>query len=215
MRAISISYAHFQQPTTNMQRAAKEYLQSSSDLDNTASDRRWGYLPPSAPPDVVQRAHQITSEILNKLWQRWEDEVGVYTINVPLSHLLMDDDKLRIYWTKTWDSRFGPLYTLDTTGHEMLNDKTETPSSSSVSRHRHKPSYAPLPKVALRFAPNMQHMMQPSSEQSLDSNTQTDIWAISNGFVSIARLNASYTNVSPPREKNQTDQAWPGTLFKL
>lgn len=194
--------------------------------------RPWGQLPPSATPAVVQRAHELACQIVAKLWAGWEAGVGVYTINVPLSALLQDHARLRIYWTRTWESRFGPLYAVkavdasERTAHAAAADGASSPSPGMQEKrqHDHKPSHAPPPEVSVRFAPNMASMLRPTSSKEAEG---TDIWAVENGHVSIARLSPSYTAVVPAMgvgaaataggsdSATSAGAAGPGTIFKL
>ncbi|PWN36882.1 sure-like protein [Meira miltonrushii] len=194
--AVAISYAHFHQPNKMVEEAeAKAKLNT-----NLQPSKKLGDLPQSAPLEVVERAHEISCQLIEKLYKNWESNVGVYSINVPLTFNLLDKDKqTQVYWTKTWDSKFGQLF-------QVEEEETSQPAGEDF-----KPSSAPLPKSSFKFAPNMAAMLQPKRDQQ---SSETDIWAVLSGHISVARLSPSYTAILPALQSENSSTA-PGTHFKL
>lgn len=216
--AIAISYAHFHQPNKMVEEAeAKAKL-----IASTQPPKKLGELPQSAPIEVVERAHQLSCQLIEKLFKNWESNVGVYSINVPLTFNLLDKDKqTQVYWTKTWDSKFGQLFQVEeersntAAGEGPLNSSpgfsTGNAEESGEKKKEFKPSSAPLPKSSYKFAPNMAAMLQPKKDQQ---SSETDIWAVLNGHISVARLSPSYTAILPALQSENSSTA-PGTHFKL
>lgn len=208
VRAISLSYAHFHQISKSVEEAEKKRAAAGK------QSTKWGNLPESAPTEVVERAHELSCRLIAKLYDEWESDVGVYTINVPLTYHLLDEGAQKVYWTRTWDSKFGPLFELEEQqqAQQPSDPLAASPGFSSTERRQsYKPSQAPAPSLALRFAPNMASMLQPLREQQ---SGETDIWAILHGHISIARLNPSYTAVVPPTRSDKSNGTL-GSHFKL
>jgi tubulin---tyrosine ligase len=215
--AIAISYAHFHQPNKMVEEAE---VKRSAKVQQQI--KKFGDLPQSAPLEVVERAHQLSCQLIEKLYKNWESNVGVYSINVPLTYNLLDQDKqTQVYWTKTWDSKFGQLFQAE---EEESNQAGQGPLNSSPGfstggnaeesgqkKKEFKPSSAPLPKSSFKFAPNMAAMLQPKRDQQ---SMETDIWAVLNGHISVARLSPSYTAILPALQSENSSTA-PGTHFKL
>lgn len=218
--AIAISYAHFHQPNQMVEEA--EAKRNENDPSSSSSkSKKFGDLPSSAPFEVVERAHQLSCQLIEKLYADWESNVGVYSINVPLTYNLLDQDrKMQVYWTRTWDSKFGQLFQAtdedpQPAGEGPLNSSpgfsTGTSEDGEQKKKDYKPSSAPMPKSSFKFAPNMAAMLQPKKDQQ---STETDIWAVLNGHISVARLSPSYTAILPALQHEGSTNA-PGTHFKL
>jgi 5'/3'-nucleotidase SurE len=213
VRSIAISYAHFHQANKMVREAEAKREEAQKHLTSASSPL--GQLPASAPLDVVQRAHQLSCTLAKKLADEWEPEVGAYSINVPLSYNLMDRDAGdKVYWTRTWDSKFGPLFALEEEGGKESPFKSHGMGDDEETSY--KPKAAPAPKLALKFAPDMAAMLQPANTD--ERRTETDIWAIMHGYISVARLSPSYTTVSPATTQQPSSTSagnTPGCHFKL
>lgn len=172
-KAISLSYGHFQIPTEEMKSAEAQYKQKEQD-DNQI-EKKISVTSPSAPQEVIIMAHELSCRIISKLFNEWEQGVGTYTINVPLSYILKDQI---VYWTQVWQSKYGQLF------------KVGNIDSSKTSNRVHLPSSAPSPIQELRFGPNMAGMLQPKAPTE-----GSDIWALLKGYVSVSRLEARYAEV--------------------
>ena len=174
-KAISLSYGHFQVPTEEMKAAELQYKgqnKSVGDDEIKKAPSSSTTAPPSAPMEVVTMAHKLSCRIIEKLYKEWEDDVSIYTINVPLSYILKDEV---VFWTQVWPSKYGQLFKVNDFDEEKGLNKTRMPIS------------APTPTKELRFHPSMGGMLQPKSMAE-----GTDIWALMKGYVSVSRLVARY-----------------------
>jgi tubulin--tyrosine ligase len=183
VKGISLSYGHFQVPTEKMKEAEEVYKQSKKAASlSTSNEDDAGPVSMTPPalvnPEVITMAHRLSCRVMEKLYKNWEDGVSVYSVNVPLSYILKDEI---IHWTTVWPNRYAQLFKAN---------KTEESGSQS-----YLPSSAPAPAQQLRFKPDMSGMLQPKI-----LTEGTDIWAITNGFVSVSRLEARFAEVAPPSQ---------------
>ncbi|PWN93085.1 sure-like protein [Acaromyces ingoldii] len=243
VRAISLSYGHFAQPTEQMKAAAareekagvgvgvgvgvgpaagdkKEEAQQEQEKkqeqggagEATKRRRKASYTAPSAPREVVQLAHDLSVRIIERLWREWDDNVGVYAVNVPLCWMLRDE---KVYWTTMWKSKYGQLFqptagapaaaAVAAATTSATSDITATPAS-----HQPVPASAPTPAVQFRFSPNMASMLAPK-----DLTVGTDTWAILNGYVSITRLRPNFSELDPSTAPGQGEAQGEGKQFRL
>ena len=184
-KAISLSYGHFQVPTEEMKAAEAQYKgqQTTQQPSLTSSPSSSLTAPPSAPLEVVTMAHKLSCRIVAKLFKEWEEDVSIYSINVPLSYILKDEV---VFWTQTWSSKYGQLF--------KVND-----FDSKNSEKARLPPSAPIPTKELRFSPMMGGMLQPKVMKE-----GTDIWALMKGYVSVSRLEARYAEA--PSSKTSQGQ---------
>jgi tubulin--tyrosine ligase len=172
-KAISLSYGHFQVATEEMKAAEAKYKETNGDATAKKVPAPTSTtMPPSAPREVVDMAHKLSCRVIEKLYSEWEEDVSIYTINVPLSYLLKDEV---VFWTQTWSSKYGQLFKVYDFDEEKNTSKTRLPAT------------APVPIKELRFSPNMGGMLQPKVMAE-----GTDIWALMKGYVSVSRLEARY-----------------------
>lgn len=189
VRAISLSYGHFAQPTEKMKsdeaKAEESARQESKATTGTVaadaqedrkagidqqgaeggstSRRKFSLMAPSAPRDVVKIAHSISVRIVDRLWREWDDNVGVYAVNVPLCWTLREE---KVYWTTMWQSKYGQLFQPQQASGKAAVAAAATPSAASditasSAAHQHLPAWAPAPEVQFRFSPNMASMLAP------------------------------------------------------
>jgi len=180
VKAISLSYGHFQVLTDEM-KAAKEKYKSSTETSSSSNDSTTAPTPTTS--EVVTIAHKLSCRIIEKLYKEWENGVGVYTVNVPLSYILKEEV---VYWTTVWSNGYGQLF------------KAADPNSSKGVKGTYLPPTAPEPAQQLRFGPNMNSMLQ-----SNNAPEGTDIWAIMKGYVSVSRLEGRYAEVDPKKSSSQ------------
>lgn len=154
----------------------KEEAKNSSQQGSTTTVTPEKDVVPSAPKELCQLAHDLSVDIIERLYREWEEEVDVYTINVPLCWTLRQP---QIYHTRMWVNSYPRLFA-----------PVAAFSSSSSKKSRHLPPSAPEPQTKLSFQPEMAGMMAPQ-----DLEPGTDVWAIMNGHVSINRLQTSYQEV--------------------
>ena len=171
-KAISLSYGHFQFPTKEMKEAAARYEEQNG---APKPPDRFTTEAPSAPVEVVNLAHKLSCRVIDKLYRDWEEGVGVYSVNVPLSYILRDEI---VFWTSVWGNKYGQLF--------KLSSVKATPDGPGTFL----PSSAPVPSQQFRFGPNMSEMLQP---RVLPEGT--DIWAIMKGYISVSRLEGRYSEI--------------------
>lgn len=110
VKSIALSYGHFKVVPPSIQKnidaseqatnaAAAEAskpdpAQTSALKEERSRDEKapqgWKNVAPVAPKDLVQIAHDLSVDIVERLVSNWEPDVGVYGINVPLAWTLKD-----------------------------------------------------------------------------------------------------------------------------
>ncbi|PWN52102.1 sure-like protein [Violaceomyces palustris] len=137
--------------------------------------------------DVVGLAHDLSAQMVQKLWNDWElngSKVPCYSINVPLCEVLKEP---KICWTRLWESRYGQLF---------------SPSPIADGSPEPLPRTAPEPSTCLKFAPNMVHLLRPKSLEP-----GTDVWALQNGWVSVTGLKPNYAMVEASEQAGEEKKA--------
>jgi tubulin---tyrosine ligase len=164
VKAISLSYGHFAILPKKLKEAearlapALQNESSSKSLDADKDQQRPRFSPVAAP-QVVSAAHKLSASLIKRLWDQWEPEVGVYTINLPLAWTILEP---KVCWTTMWLGKHGRLYDL----HDPSKPSPWVPAGtkSDLSEEdgpKHVPDFAPQPHMKLRFAPDMQAMLAP------------------------------------------------------
>ncbi|SNX87342.1 uncharacterized protein MEPE_06052 [Melanopsichium pennsylvanicum] len=133
-------------------------------------------LEPSELRRIATQASQFSASLIEKLYNNWHNEpyVGTYSINVPLCETVY---KPEVLWTRIWENRYGPLFAVE-------------PMSKYANPPATVPATAPKPENMLHFAPNMSSLLGPKTLPEA-----TDVWAISNGYVSVTRLRPNFLEV--------------------
>ncbi|CAO1614162.1 unnamed protein product [Sympodiomycopsis kandeliae] len=173
VKSIALSYGHFATVPGSVQKsidASEIALKASQAYVSKEEDQKT-----VAPRELVEVAHQLSVDIVERLYEKWESNVGTYGINVPLAWTLKDP---KIYWTTTWRNSYPQLF------KPVSQDKKGAPTT-------HLPSHAPQPESHLTFSPEMTSMMAPQD----DSIIGTDTWAIVHGHVSITRVRPGFAEV--------------------
>ena len=175
VRAISVSYGLFANPPEHFKEFERKYaskddgnrpnaVPASSDAPSqqTDSQSRSGspqvvpFVTPTAPPEIVRDAHQLSVKIIKRLWDEWESEVGVYSINIPIAWTLKEP---RVFWTKMWRGKHGRLFKEDQ--RKEADPLAVTSDLTNAHRVEHVPPTAPTATKRLRFQPHMQAMLAP------------------------------------------------------
>jgi tubulin--tyrosine ligase len=176
VKAISLSYGHFQVLTEEMKAAEAKYKGSKAE----GSPRDSRTPPPSADSELVDFAHKLSCRIISKLYSEWEDGVGVYSINVPLTFILKEEV---IYWSSVWGN-----------GYTQLFKTVEQQDKGNDEKRIYLPPSAPKPVQQLHFKPNVNSLLSP------DSATEgSDTWAITKGYVSVSRLLGRFAEATPTK----------------
>lgn len=175
VKAIALSYGHFSVVPATIQKtidaspqasdaaakaaknqpdpAQKSALEEEKKNNKGKDAQGWKNVAPVAPRELVQIAHDLSVDIVERLYGSWEDGVGVYGINVPLAWTLKDP---KVYWTVTWRNKYPQLF------KAVPND---TNGDSGKPSSAHLPADAPEPQSRLVFQPEMSSMMAPPDVQ--------------------------------------------------
>ncbi len=230
VKAISLSYGHFAVLPRKLKEAESRLAPAPPPKPaNEAGDKLDAseqvgkkdvplVRPGVAAPQVIQTAHELSVSLIEKLWNEWEPEVGVYTINVPLAWTLLEP---KICWTTTWQGRHGRLYDLHKEGESDSFFAAPKSAGSDLNKDddshhiKHVPSFAPEPQLRLKFSPDIQAMLAPK-----DLPEGTDVWALMNGWVSVTRLRPAFAEVTPGvthelETKAADSEKAPGSTFRL
>ena len=162
------------------------------------------------PQRLHDPAHRLSAGIINYLWSNWgadegglrNGEVDFYSVNLPMVEELLSDDGLQIVWTTMWRNSYGRLFeTLpNAEAASLLPMSPAGPDSSLVpSQLNGGNATQTSPKHAgdliFKFAPNIDGLINPL-QCSLPIGS--DGWAISEGYVSVTPLRASFAE--PPEQ---------------
>ncbi|KDN52269.1 sure-like protein [Tilletiaria anomala UBC 951] len=205
IKAISLSYGHFATLPGKFKEAQKKYAPSAPRALSTASTpagttdgklvQNGPLMTYEAPKSLVKEAHDLAVKIIRRLWDEWEPEVGVYTVNIPIAWTIKEP---RVVWTTMWRGEHGRLYMVE---KEHTTESDNLPAGATDLTKRdvpaHVPSSAPQPQRRLRFGPDMQAMLAPS-----DLPEGTDIWALMEGWISVTRLRPAFAEVLTPAASN-------------
>lgn len=203
VRAIALSYGHFQVvppaiqkqidekglmvvPSDPAQKTGLEQEKKEKDEQQSLSSSSAPARKTVAPRELVQIAHELSVDIIERLYAEWDSSVAVYNVNVPLVWTLKDP---QIYWTTIWQNRYPQLF----------KQSQQQQQSSNYS-----PANAPTPQLKLSFQPEMSSMMTRGRDEDM---VGTDTWALTNGHVSISRLRPGFTEVPLPQEVGENAAA--------
>ncbi|KAJ8702629.1 hypothetical protein PTI98_001330 [Pleurotus ostreatus] len=165
------------------------------------------------PSTYFQPAHLLGASIVRHLWENWgedegglrDNEVDLYSVNIPLIEGLLAEEGLKVCWTRMWRNSYGRLFkeisgdagrTIDPAGPDSLAarpsdlDNSGNPSSSIPTR-----------SLTFKFKPDMRGLITPDST-SLPVGS--DGWAIHNGWVSVTPLRASFAE--PDHEETAIEE---------
>lgn len=178
VKAIAVSYGHFSvvpkvvqqridehgwQPSASASAKSTPAASTSkedeepqppvpSSSSSSSSPPGWKHVMSVAPAELVQLAHNLSINLVERLVSEWDASVGVYNINVPLVWTLRDP---QIYWTSIWRNSYPQLFKIAAARSE---DEKEGAST-------HVPAEAPAPRTRMVFAPEMSSMMtKPSGD---------------------------------------------------
>lgn len=169
VRGIAISYGHFATaPPTLLPR------------ENVPK------LSPEACTEMTAMATHCCTSIVQQLWDRWDSDadVRVYSINVPLAETLRQPT---VCWTRVWESRHAKLYAVPQLDSAGAASPAVPPGAATDTTSTHTRG------VFLDFKPNVAGALRPGAGVPLEEGT--DVWAICNGYIGIARFVAGFTQV--------------------
>ena len=184
IRSIALSFCHFMKDPPTLEKQSLASTLSTKTKSSVVSLP----APPLSPDAFAAMSHlacKYSVDICQQLLDAWDSDIHVqsYSMNVPIAETLK---RPQVYWTRIWPSRHVQLY--------------PQPSDPDVL-----PRVEPLgvePKIKdddddpacafLEFRPNLALAMCPPEPEP-----GTDVWAISNGNISISRLVASFGQVEP------------------
>jgi tubulin--tyrosine ligase len=171
------------------------------------------------PSTFHQPAHCLAARIVNHLWSHWDkdegglrnSEIDLYNINVPMIQQLLSDEGLQIVWTTLWRNSYGRLFKALHSSEDVLKHGISAagPDLPNVDpAHGEQPSIEALPQnvndLVFKFAPDMRGLITPSPSSV---PVGSDAWAISNGYVSVTPLRASFAE-PPIRPEVDGERTW-------
>lgn len=164
----------------------------------------YGTVVHPTPTTFYEPAHRLTAVVLNHLWSNWgEDEGGLrngevdlYNLNIPMIQKLLSDDGLQIVWTTMWRNSYGRLFKAlpASEAAAMRGISAAGPDSPNAGPATEKEAETEaLPEnigsLVFKFAPDMTGLITPSPTSV---PVGSDGWAISQGFVSVTPLRATF-----------------------
>lgn len=161
-------------------------------------------------PDAwFEPAHQLASGIIRHLWDNWgrddrgirNDEIDLYSINVPMLESLLGPADIPIYWTRMWRNSYGRLFT------EHVVSKPATSPAGPDSLDSNEQGILPgtggangaCKDLVFKFSPEMGNLINPTADEL---PVGSDGWAIRNGWVSVTPMRAAFAE--PPHEMGET-----------
>ncbi|CAO1637722.1 unnamed protein product [Parajaminaea phylloscopi] len=143
----------------------------------------WKNVAPVAPAELVELAHGLSVDIVERLWEEWDPAVGVYNVNVPLAWTLRAPE---VYVTTTWRNAYPQLFQPVPVTEPSEADAEARPKTGASPN---QPAKARSPRTRIVFQPEISSMMTRGSDKDLAG---TDTWALMNGHISITPLKPGF-----------------------
>lgn len=130
-------------------------------------------------------------------------QVDLYNVNIPLIQGLLEDEGLKICWTKIWRNSYGRLFKAvpapgivqEQTG-SAAGPNSLAPPSPTYQEEEDKEH------LVFKFSPDMTGLINPSLS---DIPVGSDGWAMHKGWVSVTPLRATFGEPSLDNHKDAID----------
>jgi tubulin---tyrosine ligase len=171
------------------------------------------------PETLLEPAHVLGGRIARYLWDNWgkdegglrDGEVDLYNVNIPLIEGLLDDEGLKICWTRIWRNTYGSLFKPISQPPDRVvpSGSTAVGLDSPNVDFSHMMAPNQIGELVFKFSPNMHGMVNPSPS-SLPVGS--DAWAFHKGWASVTPFRASFAE--PPDEWSSTGDV-EGRLWRM
>lgn len=163
------------------------------------------------PASFHEPAHRLGARIIDHLWENWgqdegglrNGEVDLYNVNIPMIEGLLTEEGLKICWTRIWRNSYGRLFKAQPSSEAAAAASTVSPAGPDSPNEDPRGTEAgPIDKIAtpkdvgklsFRWGPDMTGLINPSPS---NLPIGTDGWAISQGWVSVTPIRASFAEPS-------------------
>lgn len=154
---------------TALQQEKKEHDSKTATLSNAPSSPRpaanskpqaWKNVAPVAPQELVQIAHNLSIDIVERLYEEWDPTIGVYNVNVPLAWTIKEP---QVYWTTTWRNKYPQLFK----PVPIESDDSAAAHKEASQASANKAAQAPTPRTKIIFQPEISSMMTQGSDKDL------------------------------------------------
>ncbi|TFY80117.1 hypothetical protein EWM64_g3891 [Hericium alpestre] len=180
----------------------------SSSLSGTRSIAlSYGTVIHPTPSTWFEPAHSLSMRIVSHLWNNWgedigglrNDEVDLYSVNIPMIERLLHEEGLQVCWTRMWRNTYGSLFKAHTNPQRAALARTVSIGGPDADTASESPApwlerSAPQTNHAdnhlvFKFSPEMKGLITPDDALLPEGS---DGWAIMKGFVSVTPLRASF-----------------------
>lgn len=192
----------------------------------------YGTVQNPVPPELFEPAHFLACKIVHRLWQTWgavandgpySSEVDLYNVNIPMANNLLENEGMRVLWTRIWRNAYGRLFQ-EHEGEQATSVRSPPPGGPDAALDgNRRPGQPPVSggesnpgsegttetvdhasELVFKFAPDMRGLIGPSASPPVG----TDAWAVENGMASVTPLCASFAEPlgREPGEGNEDNQ---------
>lgn len=146
---------------------------------------------------------------MQHLWHNWgedqhglrNNEVDLYSINIPLIESILSPEGLKVCWTTIWRNSYSRLFKSVSVDDQERSDATQAVALPPTS----DPTPISTEGLLFKWAPEMKDLITPSFS-SLPIGS--DGWAIHQGYVSVTPLCASFGEPSSSQDIDIEDRVW-------
>jgi len=178
----------------------------------------YGTVVHPVPLTFHEPAHRLSAGVISHLWSDWgkdegglrNGEVDLYNLNVPMIQQLLSDEGLQIVWTTIWRNSYGRLFKALPSSESAAKQGVsaagpDSPNADLASGRQLATEQTPgnVNNLVFKFAPDMRGLVTPSRASA---PVGSDGWAISNGYISVTPLRASFAEplIQPEEDGERT-----------
>ncbi|KAH8598846.1 tubulin-tyrosine ligase family protein-like protein [Bisporella sp. PMI_857] len=146
--------------------------------------------------DIIAGASRLSVRLIEYLYQNWNQEVDLYTVNVPL---VEDVDKKKVMWTKMLQNYWGPgscFQEVPDEGGDPEDEEQKIREGESTEKGQMNGTHARHTHKHFKWSPRFADVYQ-SVEEAGPGN---DGWTVKEGLTSITPLKANFAHASAPTE---------------
>jgi len=177
----------------------------------------YGIFVHPTPTTYHEPAHVLGSKIIHHLWEFWgsdncglkNNEIDLYSVNIPLIEPLLSEEGLKIYWTTMWRTGYERLFKNISSNRSGKTPKVDPagPDSSTSSVEPAKNAAPTESDLVFVWSPMIESLVLPDHASVTEGS---DGWALQNGAASVTPLRASFAEpVGEVHEfANVEDRIW-------
>lgn len=148
------------------------------------------------PSSLMETASVKALQIINHLWENWDEQADLYSINIPLVDSLNDSTK--IFFAPIWENRWCQVYDSPVINPNVnnKNNQIESGIESQMITFNWNPDFN-------NHRNSHHYKNHPSMVKDPQSNIcpETDMYVIENEQISVTPLRAVFHSVSRPFEE--------------